>query len=287
MVLAGLLLTAFIHRVVGVSPQNINDLRIGCLIGISALIWMPVASPFRALLDARQRAYWVNLMLGVQSLIGTAIAVFLAWRGFGIAGQFLAWTAGSTLFNATILWAGMRRHPGVMARAIKGDYDHSHARELWKLNTPTYVLNMCGRVSLLTDNIVVAAMLGPVLVVPLVLTQRLLLMAQGQLQGLGNASWAGLAELHSRGETETFRRRVIELTSLTTIFAVAVLVPIAAFNRPFVYLWVGPSHYGGQWMTLFALLNAFLLSVMSLGSCVFIGTGDAQQPILPIALQHL
>src|SRR5258708_18314966 len=209
MLLAGLVLTAFIHRVVAVSPWNISDLRIGCLIGISSLVWLPLASPFRALMDARQRAYWVTLMLGVQSLVATAIALFLAWMGFGITGQFLAWVAGTTVFNATIVWAGMRSHPGVLARAFKGDFDRSRARELWKLNTPTYVLNMCGRVSLLTDNIVVAAMLGPVMAVPLFLTQRLLLMAQGQLQGLGNASWAGLAELYSRGETDTFRRRII------------------------------------------------------------------------------
>src|SRR5258708_39071803 len=65
MLLAGLVLTAFIHRVVAVSPWNISDLRIGCLIGISSLVWLPLASPFRALMDARQRAYWVTLMLGV------------------------------------------------------------------------------------------------------------------------------------------------------------------------------------------------------------------------------
>ena len=285
MLLAGLVLAAFIHRVVAVSPQNINDLRIGCLIGISSLVWLPIVSPFRALLDARQRTYWISLMLGVHSLVGTAIALFLAWRGFGIAGQFLAWTAGSTVFNATIVWAGMRRHPGVLTRAFKGDFDRSRTRELWRLNTPTYVLNMCGRVSLLTDNIVVAAMLGPVMVVPLVLTQRLLLMAQGQLQGLGNASWAGLAELYSRGETDTFRRRIIELTSLTTIFAVAVLLPIAAFNRPFVSFWVGPSHYGGQWMTFFAMLNAFLLSLISLWAWVFTGTGEVRRIVWPMVLQ--
>jgi O-antigen/teichoic acid export membrane protein len=285
MLLTGLVLTVFIDRVVTVSPRNINDLRIGCLIGLSSLVWMPLASPFRALLDARQRTYWLSLLLGIHSLTGTSIALFLAWRGFGIAGQFLAWTAGSTVFNAIIVWAGVRRHPGVLAKAIKGDFDRSRARELWKLNTPTYVLNMCGRVSLLTDNIVVAAMLGPVMVVPLVLTQRLLLMAQGQLQGVGNASWAGLAELYSRGETNTFRRRVIELTNLTTIFAVAVLLPIAAFNRPFVFLWVGSRHYGGQWMTLFAMLNAFLLSLISLWAWVFTGTGEVRRIVWPMVLQ--
>jgi len=81
MLLAGLVLTAFIHRVVAVSPRNISDLRIGCLIGISSLVWLPLASPFRALMDARQRAYWITLMLGVQSLVGTAIALFSGLDG--------------------------------------------------------------------------------------------------------------------------------------------------------------------------------------------------------------
>src|SRR5258708_7888703 len=125
------------------------------------------------------------------------------------------------------------------------------------------------------------------MVVPLILTQKLPAMAQAALQGLGTASWAGLAELHARGERETFERRVVELTSLTSVLAIASLLPIAAFNRPFVALWVGPNHYGGQWMTLFATMNIFLFSLLSLWGWVFSGTAEVRRVVRPLVIQTL
>lgn len=287
MLLAGLLLVAFINRLIVVSPQNVRDLRLGCLLGLASLLWLPLAAPFRALTDARQRSYWITVLLTMQSLLATSVGLFLAWRNWGITGQFIAFLIAGSAFNMALIWAGLRRYPGVLIRAVTQKYDKSASGELWKLNVPTYVVNMCGRVSLLTDNIVVAAILGPVAVVPLILTQRLAVMAQGQLQGVGNASWAGLAELYARGEKDTFQRRVIELTGLTCVLAIACLVPIAAFNRPFVALWVGENRYGGQWMTLFAGMNAFLLSLLSLWGWVFTGTGEVRRVVRPVVIQTL
>jgi O-antigen/teichoic acid export membrane protein len=287
MLLAGLLLVAFINRLIVVSPQNVHDLRLGCLLGLASLFWLPLAAPFRALTDARQRSYWISVLLTMESLLATGTGLLLAWRNWGITGQFVAFLVAGSAFNGVLIWAGVQRYPGVLARALTGKYDKSATGELWKLNVPTYVVYMCARVSLLTDNIVVAAILGPVMVVPLILTQRLAAVAQGQLQGISAASWAGLAELYSRGERDTFQRRVVELTSVNCVLAIACLVPIAVFNCTFVSMWVGASRFGGQRMTLFAVMNAFLSSLLSLWGWVFIGTGAVRRIVRPLLLQTL
>src|SRR5258708_29684337 len=106
-------------------------------------------------------------------------------------GQFVALAVGGAVFNSTLIWKGTRQYPGVLGRAVRQTYDKSATAELWKLNTPTYVLNLCGRISLLTDNIVVAATLGPVMVVPLILAPQLPAMAHAAMQGLGSAASAG------------------------------------------------------------------------------------------------
>src|SRR5258708_36401132 len=143
-----------------------------------------------------------------QSLIITATALLLAWLKWGIKGQFIALAVGGAVFNATLIWKGTRQYPGVLGRAVRQTYDKSATAELWKLNTPTYVLNLCGRISLLTDNIVVAAILGPVLVVPLILTQKLPALAQAAFQGLGAASLAGLSQLPPPRDQENFHPHV-------------------------------------------------------------------------------
>ena len=67
---------------------------------------------------------------------------------------------------------------------------------------------------------------GPALVTTLFATQRLAALCQGQVQAVGNATWAGLAQLHARGETETFNRRVVELSRLIVLLSAACLVPV-------------------------------------------------------------
>ncbi len=78
-------------------------------------------------------------------------------------------------------------------------------------------MNLCGRVSLLTDNIVVSGLLSPALVTPFVLTQRLTSLAQRELQTIGNASWAALAELSAQGRKDVFSRRLLELTRVVAV----------------------------------------------------------------------
>jgi O-antigen/teichoic acid export membrane protein len=102
---------------------------------------------------------------------------------------------------------------------------------------------------------------------------RLPQMAQQQLVAVGNASWAGMADLHHRGEHETFRRRLLELFQLVAILGVAAVGPIAAYHRQFLALWVGPDLDGGDLVALAAGANALLVPLVSLSGWCVAGTG--------------
>jgi O-antigen/teichoic acid export membrane protein len=141
------------------------------------------------------------------------------------------------------------------------------------LNGPTLLHNLAGRISIVTDNIIVGFLLGPQAVPPFFLTQRLLQLLQGQLQAIGGASWAGLAELYYGGQTERFQRRLIELTKVTAVACVALLIPAATCNHALVRLWVGEAQYAGDAVTWLAAVNACFQSVFSLWGWVFHATG--------------
>jgi len=108
----------------------------------------------------------------------------------------------------------------------------------------------------------------------LYVTQRLAVLVQGQLQGIGSATWAGMAELYAQGQFQTFNRRLVELTNLVAVLGIAVLVPIVAYNHHFIGRWVGDQHYGGDFLTFVAACNAFLLSLTTLWDWCFAGTGQ-------------
>jgi O-antigen/teichoic acid export membrane protein len=278
MLAGGIGLALAIPWLVPVSSGMAGDLRQGYCIGLLVILLLPL-SPFRLLAEAGQKAYVVNGLLIVQSLVITGLALLLARWGWGITGQYVAAVAGAALFSfllavfcAPELRKGCLSFPNFFAVARQSD--PALQGELWQLHWPTLVHNFCGRVSLLTDNIVIAALLGPAAVVPFFLTQRLALLVQGQLQGIGNASWAGLADLHARRQGDAARQRLIDLTSLVAILGVGSLVPILAYNRHFLRLWVPQSAFAGDLLTLLAVFNGFLQALFSLWGWLFCGTGQ-------------
>jgi O-antigen/teichoic acid export membrane protein len=273
MIVAGICLSAVITELVPVRAVYADDLQRGVLIALLGLLLLPLGAPLKALAEARQRGYWVNWLLLLQSLLITGFALWFAWKGWGVVGQFAAVAIGGLLFNLAIIFDGIREYPQSLQDAVVTRSDPEAHRELRRLNWPTFVFNISGRLSLQSDNIIVAAMMGPAAVVPLFMTQKLITLALGQLANVGGASWAALAELHFQGDRELFNQRLVELTSVVAVFGVAGLVPIAIYNRYFVMQWVGLEHYAGDWVSIIAAVNAFILALLSLWGWCFGGTG--------------
>jgi O-antigen/teichoic acid export membrane protein len=273
-------LAFFITRLIPVGDTLAGDLRWGFVLGLAGLLFLPF-SPLRILQEARQRSYVVNTLLLLQGLLITGLALLFAWKGWGITGQFAAALIGGIPFFMVLAWMAKRAYPGVLRSLFTAPTDAQPSRRLRRLSPPAFILNICGRVSVMTDNMVVAFFLGPAIVVPFFVTQRLAVLLQGQLQSLGNASWAGLAELYVQKQHAVFNERVIDLTRIIAVVGMAGLIPIAVYNDQFVRLWLGLDRYGGDAVTFLAATNAYLLAVFSLWGWCFNGTGHIRELVAP------
>jgi O-antigen/teichoic acid export membrane protein len=263
---AGVVLTLVLPWII--PHPGAAELRLAGAILLLSVVSTP-ALVYKMLAEARQQSYVVNAALLGQYLLITAGALAAAKLQWGLPGQAGAQTAG-LLFAALILgWTGWRHSPPLPAASYE-----SMKSALWKLNWPTLVFNLSGRISLLSDNIVVGWVLGPAVVAPFYLTQRLAALGQQQLQGMGNATWAALVELHQRGDMTAFRGRLLELSGLVSGLGLALLVPVAAYNRQFISLWLGPSAYAGDAITALACCNGWLWSIFSLWGWPLSGTGN-------------
>lgn len=283
MVLAGIGLGFFITQLVPVADSLVNELQTGYWLAFVGIFLLPLA-PFRLLADASQRSYFANFFLMFQSLIITGLSLLLAWRGFGITGQYLAVLIGGICFQVLMSWDGLRRYPDVFLAVGDRQSQIPIEKELWRLNWSTFILNLSGRLGLFTDNIIISYSLSPATVVPFFVTQRLLVIAQIQIQGIGNATWAALADLYAKGETEKFNARLIELTRLVAVMGVTFMVAIAAYNHFFIRLWVGENRFAGDGVTLLAAYNGLLLGLLSLWGWCFSGTGNQPKLVRPTAL---
>ncbi|MEH1928097.1 lipopolysaccharide biosynthesis protein [Nostoc sp.] len=283
MMLVGVGLGCFITYLVPVTGLLVGELQIGYWLGLLGILLLPL-TPFRLLADASQRSYFSNSFLTFQSLLITGVSLFLARAGFGIPGQYLAILLGNISFQLLMCWDGLRHYPDVFT--VLGDRKSqlSIDKQLWRLNWPTLALNLSGHLSFFTDNIIISYSLSPATVVPFFITQRLGMLAQTQIQGIGNATWAALADLHAKGEIDKFNARVIELTRLVAVMGLALMVAIAAYNPYFVKLWVGQERFAGDGVTLLAACNGFLQGLFSLWGWCFSGTGNVGKITLFSAL---
>jgi O-antigen/teichoic acid export membrane protein len=256
------------------------ELRVGLLIALTGLAFFPLGV-FRPLTEAAQRGYVVHGTVLLQSVLTTGLAVVLAWAGWGLPGQFAAVLGAAVTASLVLTGSAVWNHPELRRRTPP---DPSAWAELWRLNWPTLGFGLLARVAYLTDAVWVALLVGLKAVAPYALTTRLPALVGVQLAAVSSASWAALADLYHRGEREVLADRFMQLTRGVAWVGLAVLVPVAAGNRAFVRLWVGPDADAGPLVTALAVGNAWMMSVLSLWGWMFLLTGRVHRLLGPMAI---
>ena len=269
MVLAGLGLVLVLPYVVPTQEVPTREMRIAALLLLLPLMLTP-SSVFRALAEAQQRLYKVSLLLTFQAVVTTGLLVLTAGLGWGLVGQSAATFLAQIPAAVVLVRDGLRAYGGVLREPATKEA----MRSVWSLNWPTFVFTLSSRFALHSDTVIVAWALGPVLVTPFVLTQRLISIGQTQLQGIGNATWAGLVELNEQREGDVFRARLGELTAMISGLGALGLGLIAVYNGAFIRNWVGAENFAGDLVTGLACINAWLLAIFSLWGWLLSGTGN-------------
>jgi len=279
--LGAAVVVVLITRLMVVPDSRVIDVRFGLVVGAMSLFLLPL-SPLRALVESSQRGYVISIVLVVQSLLITALSLLFAYCHCGVTGQFLAVACGGIPFYVALVVDARRTVRGLRSIFFQDPSPGSLA-ELRKLNRPSIICGISGRLGLYTDNLLIGYFFGPAVVVPFMYTQKLAVLVQGQLQAVGGATWAALAELHVAGNQPLFNRRVAQLTRLVVTLGIAAAIPIIVYNRFFFRLWQPRLEFGGQALTFFASMNAIALALMTLWGWVFSGTGKLDYAV-PSAL---
>ena len=250
-------LAVVLPTLVQVPDDWTGEFRFGVGIAVAGLALLPLAA-YRPLAEASQRGYLVHLAITVQALTTAGCAVVFANLSWGLPGQFLATVLGTLAGAVLVTVDGYRR------LSVAGTSDPTPIeKELRSQSRPMLFFDLAGRLSLFTDNILIAGLLGPASVASFALSQRLIAAAGAQAGALGVAAWAGLIDLHYRGAHEQFARRLAQLTRLTSLLGLALLVPVAVANHEAIALWVGSERYAGPVVTWLAAGNAWALAVLS------------------------
>ncbi len=257
------------------SFDNTTELYATFLLLAATTILIPL-QPYRIYLEASNQGHKVNLIAFVQNIFFLLAALAFAALGFGLRSQGLAVLVSTVLSVILMVWVSGVRIPWPRQR------DPEVVRELRRNQRPQVLNDLAYKIGQNCDQIVIAFFLGPVAVTKVFLGQRIVLILQGQLQALGQSSFASLGTLYY-SEPELFRRRVLEVTRVLAVAAVALLVPVCLLNRSFISLWVGDEYQlETNSLTLLASGNAYLFSLFSFWSLVFtvLGKPAALTPLM-------
>jgi O-antigen/teichoic acid export membrane protein len=272
---AGIVITWFMPQLVGVSAAMSSELRWGTMLGLAAYLFTPL-EVFRSVLACRQLGWLVNVGLSIQAVTISAIAVWLAWLGWALPGQFIASVIGIAAFSAVSAYFAVNHLSGYMnSRPVEVD-----SSELRALRWPMFLTGIGGQMNLATDYIVVSLVADPAAVVTFSVTQRLMTVLGGFVSSFSEVSWAGLAELRAAGQSELFERRVLEVIRIFLGAGLCLLATLAAFNRHFVRLWVGLPYYGGDALTILTALQTAVVAYFMFFGWTIDMAGDTRHRVI-------
>jgi O-antigen/teichoic acid export membrane protein len=268
----GLVATPALAHLLRVEPGLRSELRTAWLVGLGSLPLMTLA-PLKVLVEVNHRGYLVNLLLTLQAVVAAALSVMWARAGWGVVGVMLATLAAGVLFHGLLAALAVGLESGLAGALVRARPGRDDWRPLLNHSGPTLLAMLSERIGVLSDSIILSGVLGPAAATVLFVTQRLANLGQTVLGAVANAIWPGLAELHARSELDTFNRRLVELTRVVVLLAMAGLSPVVAYNHHFVARWVGAALDGGVWIAVAAAVNAVLLTLTMLYSVAFVSTG--------------
>jgi O-antigen/teichoic acid export membrane protein len=190
-------------------------------------------------------------------LISTATTVALVLAGWGLYALAVGWTV-QQFAGAFTGWYRLHTHfPTVMPSSLP-KMPWSTART--RLTQGGWVsLSQIAQVLLNgTDILIIGKLFGPAAVVPFVITGKLINVLANQPQMLMASAGPALSQMRMAESKQRLSGVCIALSQAMLMVSGLVVCVVLAINKGFIGRWVGPSQYGGSWLTALVLLSMLL-----------------------------
>lgn len=269
-----ILFSLFIKYLIPVSPSLVPELQLSALIMSISLIFI-MSQIYKAYLESAQKGYFVSIVLVIFNITYLGLSLLFAYYKYGLAGQSLAYVI--SLFISFVLFVFFA--PQVLKLLFKFGNNEHHHQLLKQQRFSHFVNELCSRISLMSDNIIVSLFMGATPVTAFFITQKSGSMMQQQLQHLSNSSWAALSELYYQNKKDVFRERVLNLTELVAYSSGVLLSVVCLLNPAFVCLWTGKNTFAGMDVSNLTAINAGFFSILSLWSWCFAATNNTDKMV--------
>ncbi len=210
-------------------------------------VWAVLRSPwciYAPALVAAQNMSRSNLIALVGNLIRLAVSLLLVQLGAGLFGLMLAAILGEAIILILSRWQARRHLTGLNLQW--GFPDRLLMREMGTFGLHALVWNAALYVAGYSDNVLLSALFGPVVVSVYYAT-----VAPAQWLWLGilrlnQTSVPGVCQLFGAGDGAALRAVFLRLIRYSVALAAVEASMIAVLNRPFITIWLGQQRFAGN-----------------------------------------
>lgn len=243
------------------------------IVVIAGALALPL-STFNAVIAGVQRMAVNNIVRSLSALSGIGVSILLLYNGLGLSALAI-----SSLF--TVLVTGVvsyffckyRYCPQLKISASlvnKADF-----ARLWSFGGYFQLGRIAYMVTINTDAILIAVVLGAAAVTPYTLTSKLAILVSVTIASkLPIALLPGLSHMFARRETDKLRRAYIGLAYYSSRIAIMGGVFLILANRHFVSLWVGQRFFGGEMLNVVFVSWVLLDTIFRGAGIVVVASGD-------------
>jgi O-antigen/teichoic acid export membrane protein len=223
------------------------------LLLLSSVLFFPLRI-FSAVLQGVQDLAFLSVINLVGWGAGTAVTVFLAFRGAGLHALVAGYFVTSAIVSAGTALRVLHRYPAVkkfrLRKPLESTLNAYFNRSKWVglANLAHVILNS-------TDLSIMSGVAGPAGTVPYAMTEKLPSVLANKPQLVMETAAPALSELKAGGRKAHLIRVSVALTELILLVSGAVACLVLAVNRGFIGWWVGGKLFGGDWLTLLVVLN--------------------------------
>ena len=235
---------------------------------------------------------WIRSAVAVAGLVAVLLALN---AGFGLIGLCSVWLAQGVILYLAGRIALQRRFPWLKETPVQPDLNR--AKRL-ALPSAKWALTSLGAILILnTDNVVIAAILGPGRIADYAVIAKVANVAITLAVYVATASTPFVSRAYAAGDLDAVRLLVQRNVRFSLGLMITLAAVLATFGDRLIGLWVGPAHFAG-----FAVLIPFLVMltlethhvvlatvVMATGHIVFYKVALIAAPVsilLAIVLGH-
>jgi O-antigen/teichoic acid export membrane protein len=238
-------------------PARWNALHIPLAITLSCLV---VTFPFRlyhALLAGLQELRFLGTLSIVTWGLGAVASATLVFAGCRLNALAISWSMSQLVMYGGCFLRVRSRFPRAIAGGLppltRTEAKAKLGKGFWVIVSQVAVTMAAG-----TDLVVIAARLGPSMVTPYTITDKLVTMANNLPLMILAAAQPALSELSTSGARERLSNVCFGLTRAVLLVSGLIATVVVIVDQGFVDWWIGPSEFGGR--ALVFLLVADMLT---------------------------